>query len=317
MGLHTIHTIKLNKKGIIIMKAKHRLITLLLIIATLAQGTSYYIGSNSYVWVNRAQAIDGSFTNNISAWADFQSTNSSEATARIAGDLAGSNDVDTLQAELYATNTARITAESLKLDKTGDTAGSLTVTNLIAINAVNNFANSNFKAGYNAADSASGDYNSYLGPYAGYEASGNYNGYLGTYAGKNASGDYNNYLGSYAGYRSISTNNLYLGKYSGQYQTNNNRAYFGNYETINCNTARVVNISAGINANEAVNLGQVQAMTNGCLQTSGNSKIWLTAESARTNNCIYFDGEYFVKWTRFYTNSTAAVTNEVKTKMVQ
>ena len=92
-------------------------------------------------------------------------------------------------------------------------------------------------------------------------------------------------------------------------------AYLDN--ELNANGEKIITLADGVSAFDAVNLGQVQAMTNGCLQTSGNSKIWMTDPAARTNNCVFFDGEYFVKWTRFYTNSTAAVTNEVKTKMVQ
>jgi len=80
---------------------------------------------------------------------------------------------------------------------------------------------------------------------------------------------------------------LYLGNYAGQYQTNNNRAYFGNYETIDCNTARVVNISAGINANEAVNKGQLDTK----LDLSGGTLAGelVVNDDLQMNGTIYQD----------------------------
>ncbi len=184
--------------------------------------------------------------------------------------------------------------QAIKLDRDGDTAGSLTVTNLTTVNSINDFENSNFKAGNyagyyasgnnnsylgnNAGSSASGDDNSYLGPHAGSSASGDNNSYLGPYAGNAASGDnnfysgytagehavgfYNSYIGRSAGRNSISTNSLYLGSYAGQEQINENKAYFGNFTTIDINTAKVVNITAGTDAMDAVIVNQLTGATN-------------------------------------------------------
>ena len=212
---------------------------LLLLITGQLLAANYYIKSNSYIWVQEAQAIDGAETNSLKAWRDT-------VTNGLSG---GGTDLTTVSNQF--------------LLKSGDTAGSLTVTNLPLAQTIGCLEFS-YWDGFGLLT------------------------------------------------KQLKIKNSQIGFYGP----------LGNLSTLHACEPTLSNHVATMHyvdnaTNGLASLGQVQAMTNSCLQTSGNSKIWLTAESARTNNCIYFDGEYFVKWTRFYTNSTAAVTNEVKTKMVQ
>lgn len=212
------------------------------------------------------------------------------------------------------------------VNKSGDTVGTLTVSNLITIGSINNYSSGNFKAGVSAGAGASGIANSYLGVSAGYnatgsnniylgqlagnyssgdfncylgfnnghlsygsfnyylgqsvayEASGNYNSYLGGSAGYNAVGDGNIYLGKMAGRNSIGTNCLYFGQDAGQYKTNNNVAYFGYITEIDCNTARVSNVSSGILPDDAVNLSQLQGATNAIPTQNDNDVRYVNAD---------------------------------------
>ena len=208
-----------------------------------------------------------------------------------------------------------------KLDRDGDAAGSLTVTNLTTIESINDFNYSNFKAGFNAGDGshtsnsvflgshagssakgnynsylgrsagllAAGDYNSYVGYSAGQFANGDFNSYLGRSAGDSAKGNYNSYVGQSAGYFSISTNNLYLGKFAGEYQTNENKAYFGRFTTIDVNTAKIVNVTAGTDLMDAVNVAQMIGTTN-----TVDGRYVNVAGDIMTGNLVMDDSEFLI-----------------------
>ena len=258
-----------------------KLIIGILIFSGLSFGAKYTLETGSKIMVTEANAIDGGYTNTVDNWVSNKIANASGGGGSSAVET--TNIVDGLILN--------------KLDKTGDTAGTLTVTNLTAVESINDYVGSNFKAGYYAGYSANGTYNSYLGYYAGNSAIGNYNAYLGNDAGYFVIGNYNTYLGNEAGYfaigtynsylgksagysaigdnnsylgynagrYSVSTNNLYLGAYAGKYQTNSNKAYFGDFTTIDINTAKVINVSAGVDNNDAVIVSQLTGSTNAVL----------------------------------------------------
>ena len=159
-----------------------------------------------------------------------------------------------------------------------------TITNLTVVDPINFFSYANFKVGRNAGVFAWGSNTLYLGEASGYDSKGRFNVFLGDFAGfrvqgndnlclggaNGLKGDDNICLGERAGQYAISSNNLYLGTYAGEYQTNDYKAYFGRYTSIDCNTARIVNVSAAVNDNDVLILSQLVDTTNAFANNNKN-----------------------------------------------
>ena len=322
---------------------KYKLLTVLITMCSLAFGAQYYnIG-----WGTTPSRISptnvnmyyttGSTNGGLSLleWVNYKMDAATTMVTKAYVD-GGTN---TLQGNLNTETAARVALNS-----------AMTITNLVTVNSINDYASSNFKAGYNAgdaasgwgnvyigyaaadgasgngnmylgyfvADAAAGNYNSYLGYNAAAQAVGNYNSYLGRDAGEDSTGDDNVFLGYNSGEELIGTNNvslgieagkeargnnnyfmgyrsgqgskgvhsLFLGNYAGQYKTNDYNAYFGNFRTINANTARVVNATAGVDASDLVTIAQLTSATNniGGASLIGLTNTWYVSKSGNDSN---------------------------------